>query len=141
MSITKRAFLEGEASTGFTRDFAKFIYDQEPAYADQDFDAYFVRNWVAITATPRWEYTVWNDDGSVDASMAFYVGYHKEFGQNVIYVMNAFSKLPGLLTGGYKWAYKIAKLNKLPFLCFTQRVKDKDTDSKFVSMSYEWRIK
>lgn len=139
--ITKTEFREGEPTTGFTRDFARFIYDQEPAYADQNFDAYFIRNWAAITATPRWEYTVWNEDGSVDASMAFYVGYHKEFGQQVIYVMNAFSKLPGALNGGYRWGYKKAKELGLPFFCFTKRVKDMDTEDKFVSLSYEWRIK
>lgn len=141
MKIVKTEFKEGEGSTGFTKDFARFIYDQEPAYADQDFDAYFIRNWVAITSTPRWEYTVYNDDGSVEASMAFYVGFHKEFGQQVIYVMNAFSKRSGLLAGGYKWGYKKCKELGLPFFCYTKRCKELDTPTKFMSYSYEWRIK
>lgn len=139
--ITKKYFKEGEACTDFTKELARAIYDQEPAYADQDFDAYYIRNWSALTATPRWEYTVWNEDGSVDASMAFYVGYHKEFGQQVIYVMNAFSKIPGALSGGYRWGYKVAKELGLPFFCFTKRVKKWDTEDKFVSLNYEWRIK
>lgn len=112
----------GENSIGFTRDFARVVYDRCEIFQHRNFHEYFFNLSRTVMSLPRWEYVVYDDNDSVVASMAFF----KEFDMHVgecLSVLLALSTDPKYLTNGYRKLFKIAKEEQTPFICYTREVK------------------
>lgn len=125
MRVEKLIFIkEGENSVGFTRDFARKVYDHCALYQHRDFEEFFFSMSMVIRNTPRYEYVVKDDDDNVLASMAFYRGFDFQIGQDILMVMLAYSDDTKLLAPGYRWMFKTAKVLGLPFVSYTKEVKD-----------------
>lgn len=122
MRIEKFSFRNRESPAGFSRDFARKVFDNCEAFQHRDFDEFFLTLSVEIQNTARFEYVVYNSEDEIVASMCF----HKEFDVHVgncLSVFVAFSTDTRALIGGYRWLFEVAKELGVPFVAYTKEIK------------------
>lgn len=121
----------GAPSGGFTKEFAREVYDGQPVFHHRNFDEFFLTTSLAITGMNRWEYVVTDDSGKIQASMSIYREYDLHVG-DCLSVLCAFSLKHTALIGGYRAMFSIAKENQVPFVAYT-----KSTGFREFSLKYK----
>lgn len=120
--VRKFLFNAGEPSAGFNADFARVVYDNCAVFQHRNFDEFFISTSLMVQNMPRSEYIVYDENGSVVASMAFYREYDMHVG-DCLSVLLAFSTDPKYLIGGYRWLFDSAKTLGVPFVAYTKETK------------------
>lgn len=113
---------QGEPSRGFTKQFARVVYDRCEIFKHRNFDEYFFNLSRTAMSLPRWEYVVYDDEDSVIASMAFFEEFDMHVG-DCLSVLLALSTDPKYLIGGYRKLFQTAKEEMVPFVCYTKETK------------------
>ena len=125
----------GARTEGFSRDFARQVYDGQPLFHHRDFEEFFLNTIITIQDTPRWEYVVKDDDGNIVASMAVYSDYDMHVGV-CLSVLVAFSTEPSALFGGYKWLFSLAKEYEYPFVAYTKAISQYEMVLKYKRINH-----
>lgn len=108
---------------GFDREFARKVFDNCQVFQHRNFELFFLETTLrAARVRPRWEYVVYDEKGSITASMAIYQEYDMHVGQ-CLSVLLAFSTDPHDLIGGYRFLFKKAKELDIPFVSYTKEIR------------------
>lgn len=121
----------GSPSLGFPKEFGMAVYDGQPVFHHRNPNEFFLTTSLAIINMNRWEYVVTDEDGKIQASMAFYREYDLHVG-DCLSVLCAFSLEHTALTGGYRAMFTKAKELGVPFVAYT-----KSTGFREFSLKYK----
>lgn len=125
---------EGDPVVGFPMDFAAKVYMGCPIFQHRGFPEFFYTTSRTIKETPRWEYVVTGEDGSVVASMAVYKDFDMHVGE-CLSVLVAFSTDDHSLFKAYRWLMKLAKEEMVPFVAYTRKTGDFTMDLVYRKVS------
>lgn len=119
--IFKKEFKRiGETTSCVTESFVKALMKKEVIHQhcsaeakESHFRAYF-------EGFTRYEYTVIDDEGELQAIMVIIDHFDCELGQQILCPTMAYSLKPGLLFNAYRWLYELAKHHGIEWIMTTK---------------------